>query len=220
MDELRRIRFFIPPFIFFLSLFWGLYLSRDTLPLWLNNLTNKDLLVLVTILAASAIPIGFLINTISITFLRILFFIMRQGTYEVWLSNEALKRIEERVDSGLTLDKKWELYGAATFDHELLDKGVNEWIARRWTIFNLSAHSCAAIIIAHLIAPSLKISSNEDWILSSIFIIVILIISAIIAYKNTMEMLHFQSYRKFQKKQKPKDGEETSSRPEVSATKQ
>jgi len=195
MDELRRIRFFIPPFIFFLSLFWGFYLSGGTSPEWLKNLTNKDLLALVTILAASAIPLGFLINTISITFLRVLFFIMRQGTYEVWLNNEALRRIEEQVNSGLTLDKKWELYGVATFDHELLDKGVNEWIARRWTIFNLSAHSCAAIIIAHFLAPSLKIISNEDWVLSSIFIIVILIISAIIAYKNTMKMLDFQSYR-------------------------
>jgi hypothetical protein len=195
MDELRRIRFFIPPFIFFLSLFWGSYLSNVTPPPWIKNLTYKDLLNLAVILAGAAIPLGFVINSISITFLRFFFFIIRRGTYEVWLNKEALKRIEKLVGSGIKLDKKWELYGVATFDHGLLDKRLNEWIGRRWTIFNLSAHSCIAIIIAHILAPFLQISYSEDWGLSSIFFIIIFIISAIIAYKHTMQMLDFQSRR-------------------------
>lgn len=196
MDDIRRIRFFIPPFIFFLSLFWGGYLSEPTPP-WITEYKTENLLGLVAALGVSAIPLGFLISTISIFILRLLSHLLRRRTYEVSVDDDTRQRIRNRLGQVPELDRNWEFYEIASFDHGLLPNGVNRWIARRWTTFNVSAHSCVAVLIAYVLAPLLSISWSWGWSLSTAVVIVMLYINARISYRETMRMIEFQSHLDF-----------------------
>jgi len=206
MDQNRQIRFAIPPFFLFASLLWGAYLGgRDLSPI-LKPGTAKEVLGLLAAAAVAIVPMGFLISTLSVTLLRVLLvLIARLPTYEASLSNSTLDRIWPQLQSTQPKDRKLTLYAAATFDHELLAAGIHRWLLRRWNSFNVATHSIVALLLAHLVAPLFSIPQAREWWLSTLVLFGLLFLTARNAWRETMAMIEFQSYRQ-QKSGATKDG--------------
>ena len=195
MDEPRQIRFLVPPFFMFGSLALGACLAGK---LDLKCYPIDKLIPLAAGLAALSIPLGFLITSASIFSLRIIWFFIWlsvRGSYEAWLSDETWMVLWPKLRNGLHADKKWVLYAAATFDHQLLAPGINGWIQRRWTTFYLSVHCIAAVLLAHLVAHFIPISETRRWKIYTAAVVILFLTNAVIAWLQTMRMFKFQAFR-------------------------
>lgn len=195
MDQDRQIRFAIPPFFLFASLLWGAYLSHRDLSLIFKPETAKEVLGVLAAAAVAIIPMGFLISTLSVMLLRLLALIARTPTYEAELEDSTLERIWSQLKSAHAKDKKMTLYAATTFDHELLSAGIHTWLLRRWNAFNISTNSIVALLLAHVLAPIFSIPQVCTWWVSTVVLVVVLSVNALCAWRETMRMIEFQSYR-------------------------
>ncbi len=208
MDEERQIRFLIPPFFLAVSLLWGAYASHDPrLTAMLTPQTVKDVIALLGIAAVAAIPTGYLIGSISHSILRILFRIFRQPPFEASLPTETLGRIWPALHTQMALDRMLTMYASVTLDFELTSEGVHGWITRRWSGFNIAYNSTVALELSHLVGYALKIRQSSTWTWTSVVMIAILTYAAVVAYRETMTMLDFQSHRNL----KPQTPEERTS---------
>jgi hypothetical protein len=195
MDQDRQIRFAIPPFFLFASLLWGAYLAhRDLSPIFKPE-AAKEVLGVLAAAAVAIIPVGFLISTLSVMLLRLLALVARTPTYEAVLEDSALEHIWSQLKSTQAKDKKLTLYAAATFDHELLQAGIRTWLLRRWNSFNVATHSIVALLLAHVLAPIFAIPQVCTWWVSTVALVAVLFVNALCAWRETMRMIEFQSYR-------------------------
>lgn len=198
MDSERQIRFLIAPFLFFGSLLFGGLVSESLALSMLQGLEPHTVAALGGAIAASILPVGFVIGTISIALLRAVFG-LRKRTYEISFSAETLSRVRRLLDVPVGSRSGWseELYTGVTFDHELLSKGVHGWVVRRWSAFNVSVHSCVALALSHVIAPLFSIQQSWLWSLCSLTVGSLLAWNGVVAWLHTMRMLEFQSRRLF-----------------------
>jgi hypothetical protein len=206
MDQDRQIRFVIPPFFFLASLLWGTHLGHRDLSAILPPEMARNVLGLFAAAAVVIVPMGFLISTLSVLLLRLLAVIFRQPTYEAVLSDSTLGRIWDQLQSTRQRDKQLALYAAATFDHELLAAGIHTWLLRRWNSFNLATHSIVALFLAHGVALIFSIPQVCWWWVSTLAVFVPLLITACHAWRETMKMIEFQSYRQHKATQKKGGG--------------
>jgi hypothetical protein len=121
--------------------------------------------------------------------------IARKPTYEAVVSDSTLERIWKQLHSTQAKDKKLTLYATATFDHELLGAGIHTWLLRRWNSFNVATHSIVALVLAHIVAPILSIPQVCAWWVSTVALVAVLFVTAFCAWRDTMKMIEFQSYR-------------------------
>ncbi|MBI4738270.1 hypothetical protein HY772_01695 [Candidatus Woesearchaeota archaeon] len=212
MDQNRQFRFLIPPFFFIASLYLGAYLHEKHPFIFVKEMGVGG----VAAITASLLPLGFLISTISIVLLKQFW-----KNYEADISKESAERIWKKLEISKNISafeageiknfqneeyKKANLniYITATFDHSLLPTGIHEWIMRRWNIFNASAHSVTALILS---LPIGCFFWSPNWGMGTIYwVIIVLSISLFLgvaarkSWKETMEMIDFQSH-----KEKPKE---------------
>ena len=203
MDPLRQLRWLIPPFFFLACLLLGAHLGGVLDYSFLQSEvitknTSAIVALLITTLTATVLPLGFLISSISIHLLRLVFLIsnrFKPRIYEAVISDEAWDRIWSKLGPIPPRTEKLKLYAAATFDHELLPLAIHEWMFRRWTTFNLSFHSSTALILAYIIGRLLGIPRTIQWEVITSLVVILLLINAIIAWRQTMAMIEFQSHR-------------------------
>jgi hypothetical protein len=195
MDEARRFRFLIPPFFLAVSLIAGLYFSEFSLEQVLKSYSTEHLLAFGAVIGASVLPLGFLLTSLSILGLYACARAFGFKTYEAVLPTETWKRLWPLLSTSLPQDTKWHLYAAATFDHALLAPGVHEWIQRRWTTFNLSVHSFAAVAMSHFAALLPAVRETWEWVLLTATLLLVFGVTARIAWLHTMRMLEFQASR-------------------------
>ena len=195
MDQDRQIRLAIPPFFLLASLLWGAYLGGIDLAPVLQPDTAKEVLGLLAAAAVAILPVGFLISSISVTFLGLLARVCRKPTYEAVLKDSTLDRIWPQLGTRQTKDASLNLYAAATFDHELLAPGIHTWLLRRWNHFNVATHSIVALGLAHTVAPVFSIPQTWAWLATTAVSIGLFTWTGFNAWRQTMEMLEFQSYR-------------------------
>jgi hypothetical protein len=197
VDLDRQIRFAIPPFFLFGSLLWGAHLAGCHLSPFFNPETAKDALGLLAASAAAVVPIGFLTSALSVLVLRLIAVLAKSATYEAVLSEATLERVWGQLNLNGTRapDKKDTLFAAATFDHELLATGIHTWILRRWNSFNVAFHSFVALCLAHVAALIFHMPQVFWWWVSTLVLGVILLVTALNAWRETMKMVEFQSYR-------------------------
>ena len=207
MDQIRQIRFLIPPFFFFASLTWGAYLDD---PCRVEELFRDEVFKSIGALllaGASVISLGFLIGSVSIVALALGSWLLTGQHYEVaGLSEACLSRIWTRLDTGQHRERASELYAVVTFDHELLSKGVHEWLLRRWSTFNVSAHSIMALLLAHVAGGLLGVNQGIEWWrwflpipgtwwATTLVLWVVLMFMARASWRETKGMIDFQSHR-------------------------
>jgi uncharacterized membrane protein len=196
MDQQRQIRFLIPPFLLFSSLLWGLQLSSpERAAAFLSSSSATAVLGLLAAGAAALVPTGYVIGTMAISILRATFCLLGRSSYEAVLPEGALKRIWPKLKSSREVRKSDTLYAVATFDHEIIPPPIHEWIVRRWNSFNVSVHSCVALLLAHAVAPFLAVAQTGAWWGTTAFFIMLFGLNAVSAWKDTMRMIEFQSFR-------------------------
>ena len=194
MDEARRIRFLVPPFFLLLSVTAGLYFSKfDFSTIISKDYTVSELIAFGAVIGAFIFPVGFLLTSLSILGLYALFGFR---TYEAVLPTDAWQRMWPLLGTILKQEDQWHLYAVATFDHELLEPAIHEWLQRRWTSFNLSVHSFTAVLVAHFVVFLEAIDETWPWGLMTVVLLVIFGATASIAWNQTMRMLEFQTSRK------------------------
>lgn len=196
MDEARRFRFLIPPFFLALSVAAGLYFSGFDFECKLKSYSNEQLVLFGALAGASILPIGFVLTTASILVIHAFARLRGFRTHEAILPPATWEALWPLLRTSHLQAKGWHLYASATFDHEMLSPGVHQWIQRRWTSFNLSAHSLAAIVLSHLVVVSSTVHETWQWAGLSLVLGGVFAFSASIAYRQTMEMLAFQASRR------------------------
>jgi hypothetical protein len=192
MDKTREIRFLMPPFIMAASMFWGKYIynwSLPSIPPQYNSAAG------IAIFVAAIIPIGYMIGTLSITILRLAFWLCGGRCFEACISQHTLARIRPMLNTTQDVNKAWMLYAVSTFDYETVPKPVNEWIVRRWNAFHTSMSSCVALLLAHLAGVAFDIGQSRLWGLTTGILFVLFGWNALVAWLQTMAMIEFQSYR-------------------------
>jgi hypothetical protein len=204
MDQDRQIRFLYPPFFLVMSLLWGLFVDpsrplKDALPI-IGDTTFSASEVLGLLAGGSIIVLafGFLIGAISSISLRCIFRFFGNCHYEAAVSSKTLESISKYLKVIDKTPKKYILSAVASFDHEILSPNVNGWIHRRWMAFTTSAHSCTALFLAIIIGLCLSIKLTWAWIIPNLLAFGFLALNAYYAWRDAMEMIEFQSLRKFE----------------------
>lgn len=197
MDKLRDVRFITPPFFFLGSLLVGAWFNNQVSPQSLAALTPQGVAAIIGLVIASLFPLGFAIASVSILFLRGVFWI-RHKNYQIYLSDEAWARIWPTLqlppDVSHTRDN--EVDAAITFDHELLHKGIHDSNVRLWTAFNIAAHSCWALALSLVVGRyAFGTTWSPAWLGTSGVLLALFVASAVITWREHMRMFAFQSYR-------------------------
>ena len=214
-DSERQIRFLYPPVFFLASLFLGVRLD--------NNIAISDVLrtiagdqlyqkaiaggswgtpaVALAIAGGlvATIAAGFLISTVTIAWLKAYSTSeSSSGSYEAAALPKAydLRRHLGLSPEGQRL-REDALFLSATLDHEVMSKPVHQWVFRRWTAFNVYAHSVTALLLALGVGYVLGIVSWKWTAISSLAAGVFWGL-ALSAHRETMGMLRFQSHRRRQ----------------------
>ena len=194
MDQDRQVRLFVAPFFLYGWLALGAHSGGIDLAAELAQFESEGLVAIAAILAASLLPVGFLLATITITILHAAF-LPTGKPYEAFLSGDAYTALWNRLRTSLPKDERHMLYASATLDNEMMASGVHSWIMRTWSALSVSVNCVAAMIIAHLIAPMFGITQSRTWGLITVGVGVVLSINAIVTWRRTMEMLNFQAMR-------------------------
>ncbi len=201
MNKDRQIQLLYPPLFFLAALAVAVYLDPSKgigtyLPIAKDAPIGLEKLV--GIVAAGGILIivaGFLIGTVSICLLRIAFRLAGHSQYEAVLPHGCLARIWPKLRTTQQRDKSLTLFATATFDHELLPKSIHEWLLRRWSSFNICVRSCVALVLAWVVVWRASIQPGRDWYVGVSVVVFFFAIQAILAWRETMSMIDFQSYR-------------------------
>ena len=196
MDKLRDIRFITPPFFFLGSLFLGAWLNNQVSLDTINSLATQAVAAIGGVIVASLFPLGFIIAGFSMLCLRLLFFIFGKKNYQISISEQAWKRIWPTLHSDIIRTRHNEVDAAITFDHEILHKSIHDSNVRLWSAFNIAAHSCCSLALALIVGRfGLGISFTLWWIIFSVILFMLLLLTAVITWHEHMQMFEFQSSR-------------------------
>jgi hypothetical protein len=198
MDKDRQIRFLYPPLIFFTSIALGIWLDNSSaikysIQVFFKDANHTGLAVAILGLTSIVVVIGFLIGTLTVFFLRIIFFWNKSCFYELKLSKKALAQIGDLIlkNKDDIITKKDRLYAGAVFDHSYIPENVHRWIARRWNAFLISSASILALILSLIIRGILNIKLTCGWGLTVLFFILVFLIQACYSWKESMHMIEF-----------------------------
>lgn len=206
MDEDRRIRFLVAPFIFLASLAWGIV--RDPCVNLSSLLPGVDLKLndlsgIVATIAGGGLalfPLGYAIGAISYVGLRLIFLIVYQcgfgsTSYEVCIPEKLLPTLWKIIKMPESPHRRDVFFAGVAFDYDLLSTkylGIHKWLFRRWSAFNIAATSITALLLSLVVGQGLlKIEWHTEWQCAVLTLCIILFISAILAWKDTMGMLAF-----------------------------
>ncbi len=206
MDKERQIRFLYPPLIFLGSLALGTWLDYpndfgEKVSSFLSNANITSVIIAILGAGSTVLVLGFIIGTLTILLLRILFF--RNGfSYEFILTKGTYDKIgriilENKDDS---VRKEDRVYAAVVFDHAYIDQNVHGWIARRWNAFLIAAFSAFGLLASLLIGWLLGISLTISWVIVTILLTICFILQSRLSYIETMKMIAFLTrVKKFEK---------------------
>ncbi len=205
MEHDRRLRFLIPPFVFFASLLWGSMLdphSHLLQRLVAPSLGQRDLFQLIPLVLAGGVAVvamGFLISAIAIAGLRLIFIGgcltgWTPGGYEANVPKSTFPALWKSVTESDTPVERDMLYAVGAYDHWRLPRELHEWRGRRWNTFMVSVNCCVAIGLAHFVvsrSPRLGVGFTETWCLTDAAMMVALLVNGLIARRQTLRMLGF-----------------------------
>jgi len=198
MDETRNIRFITPAFFFLGNLFVGAWFANPNLLDSIKTLDSGTVAAIAAALVAAMFPIGFIITGLSTIFLRAGFRIFRGHCYQIRLSDEAWTKVWSvlRLSPDVPMSRANKIIAAATFDHEILEEGTHAWAVRSWSAFNVSVNSCTALVAATLIGHfEFGIRFTCEWLSSTACLLVLFTFSAVIIWREHMNLLELQSHR-------------------------
>jgi hypothetical protein len=198
MDKDRQIRFLYPPLILLSSIVLGVCLDQEQNPLFTNfsNLlksTNTTTVVATLLgLGSLVLVLGYLIGTVTILLLRVLFF-KNRFNYEFKLSNETYEQIGKLIfkEGNYIIGKKEKMYAAVVFDHSYINDRIHGWIVRRWNAFMIASFSITGLLSSLIFGPFLGFSITLGWFLIVVFFLLCFVLQSWLSYRDTMRMIAF-----------------------------
>lgn len=202
MNKERQIQLLYPPLFFLVAFAFAVYLDPskgiDTyLPIKEAPIGLEKLVGIVAAGGILIVVVGFLIGTVSICLLRGVFWLAGHADYGAVLPQGCLARIWPKLRTTQKRDKSLTLFATATFDHELFPEAIHQWLLRRWSSFNICVRSCVALALAWGVVWRYSIHPGPDWYVFVSVVVVCFAIQATLAWRETMGMIDFQSYREF-----------------------
>jgi hypothetical protein len=197
MEKERQIRFLYPPLMLFGSLLLGLFFNENNslegLICSIEIFKTQELILAILGGGAITLLLGYVIGTITILFLRLIF-INNGGAYEV---NDK-QDFEDIGESILEYPKdkikrKERLYAFVTYDHHFLPKDIHEWVQKRWSTFHTASNITTSLILSIAIGISLGIQICASWIVIVLVLAGIFIFHAHRARNETINMVMFQT---------------------------
>jgi hypothetical protein len=179
------------------SLLLGVYfdkcLTLDSILDPLNLAETKDLILVVIGGGVLILVTGYIIGTITITLLRLIF-IFNKGTYEINLKQD-FDDIGEIIlkDASEKIKNKEKLYALVTYDHEFLPDNIHKWIQRRWTAFHTSANAATSLLLSIIVGQCIGIQILTWWIVVLGILTIIYIYHSYRARRETIDMINFQT---------------------------
>ena len=210
MDAARRVRFLVAPLLFLASLGWGTLISQsDALKLLIEKyIPHTETGKIISVIAAGGIVIftlGVVIGTISYVCLRSFAIIINcyrskdiQGisTHELFLRDNVFNEIWKKLNIIGNPDRKRDFYAAMSFDHGTLyqnNRGVHNWMVRRWSAFSIGVTSVTALVLSVLIGRLLSIPLSCAWLIPVLLVALVFAAAVYWAWQDTMGMLAFQA---------------------------
>jgi small-conductance mechanosensitive channel len=205
MDKERQIRFLYPPLIFLSSIVLGIASDKPgTVANAILDFIKKEINsnIVIEILGATSIIllIGFLLGTITVLFLRLLF-CWNRFNYEFYLKQTIYDKIGKQIGAG-KIEKKDRMFAGVVFDHGHITENIHRWIIRRWNAFFIATSSTIALALSLLFGKILKLDFHPYWYKPVILFIVFFIIQAFTSWKDTMRMIAFMTRVKKQARAK------------------
>jgi len=205
MDPIRQIRFLIPPFFFYASLLWGVYWS-DPCHNMFNLMFHADLnwTAIVGFAVAMALPVGFLIGTLTHVFLIVLFRIKwPEHDYDFYCTRGTLLKIFRKFRTSFSVSS-YESMGndekkkskfltlLSLIQGELFNKcpEIFSYATRVWTAYILSANSAMSLFLAPVLGFFLfGVGLSWHWLGFTFFLLFVFIISVFHSHKRTFQIV-------------------------------
>jgi len=201
MDHLRQVRFIIGPFFFLASLSLGSVLGDSRLlDIFLNPAFDTPKLVAVAgIVGASILPLGFLIGATSSLLLAFCFVLLCKRP-QASFSPATWKNIMSAIGNPTPKTFGNSIYAAGTFELGHLPVPIYQWIDRRWNAFNASINACVGLAVAYGLGQYWPpVNATPWWLYGSLAVGAILIVSAILSWRECMGMIAFQALPKLKR---------------------
>lgn len=164
MDKDRQIRFLYPPLIFLSSISLGVWLDYPnsfsvSVSNILANANTTNVLATLLGLGSLVLVLGYLIGTVTILLLRLLF-ITNRFNYEFKLSKQTYEEIGKLIFKNKSdiVEKKERMYAAVVFDHSYINDRIHGWIVRRWNSFMIASFSVIGLLGSLVFGPPLGFS--------------------------------------------------------------
>lgn len=200
MDTLRD-RYVVPPVFFFAMLALGAWLGnrcdvQAIIPRF-QALSPAHIAALSAMVVAILFPIGFTIQSVLLSLLRIRFFRRGWGGYSAFYDKATWERIVPAIRPDVKIDvSKYPAAAALAFSFEKWNPGIIEATTRLWTAFNVSLASIIAISAALVLGHySFGIRFTWWWIALSFVLVVLFAIGAWCIWKERVHVFEFQALR-------------------------
>jgi hypothetical protein len=215
MDEARRIRFYVAPVLFLMSLVWGAWFDPSDKEVILNHLDVENLPKLIGLAAGGGFVVfafGYIIGTLTYAFLRAVVDLKARlcgGSWyhEAGFSSSQLRNIWRRtghppatgdkVEEREQKEREQELSAVILFDFGLIrekHEGVHEWLVRRYTAFIIGSTSVTGLCLSFIIGPWLfSIPMKWQWWFPVFILIVACFYVACWAWKDGRRMGAFMA---------------------------
>ena len=196
MDKDRQIRFLYPPLIFLSSIAFAIWLGEpshltDQIDKFFKGSNNTSIAVALIGASSIILVIGFLLGTITVLSLRVLFSGNRFN-YEFKLSDSTYNKIGNLILKEGTISKEERMYAGIVFDHSYIPENVHRWIIRRWNAFFIASSSTIALILSLIIGLFvIGISFSWSWLLTVIGLGILFIVQGYSSWIETMRMIEF-----------------------------
>ena len=199
----RQIGFLYPPVYLFGSMALGLYFDEtrslmQILPPELSPAAPLKFWSLVIASIAATLASKFVIDAVSTLLMSAAFRVGGQPRYEAVLSQATLDAIRGRLGLETGTGRRREsIYLSASLIEEL-PLGLRDWVARRWNVFTLGIQTVTALMLALVLGRMFGIAWSTAWVAASIVLMVIFLVTAAQAWRETMGMIEFQAARNLQ----------------------
>ena len=197
MDKDRQIRFLYPPLIFLSSIAFGIWLDfpdrlGEQVSSFFTNVNNTSIFVALLGVGSLVLVLGYLIGTITILLLRLLF-AKNEFNYEFKLSKETYDEIGKKIleNKNDIIRKNERMYVAVVFDHSNIHDSIHRWIVRRWNAFHIASFSVVGLGASLICGYLLGISFTWGWVLTVAFLVACFILQGRLSWIETMRMITF-----------------------------
>jgi len=222
MDKDRQIRFLYPPLIFLGSIAFGIWLDhsdviRNLIEKFLKGDNNTKLTVALLGAGSIVLVTGFLLGTITVLILRVLF-PNNRFSYEFKLAEKSYDKIGKLIlkSKDDKIKKEDRMYAGVVFDHSYISENIHLWIVRRWNAFFIASSSIVGLILSLLVGHLLGVAFTCGWVLTVIGSIILFTIQGWSSWIETMRMIVFMT--RVKKNDRIKNTEEEGNEPDQPAS--